>query len=244
MLTLLVSGVEAVFVIIGKRGASETDVGKQVWTLLVETIFIMSALLAHYFSRLFVQHCLFRYREVGLEFRCFCLWAWYESISCFCGLALGPFSTFLDYLKGLLSTMVAGLILQKPNFVQFGELSDYVYCTYCASLYLERVAEDQHRLRTQNHAAESALGEALALDNFDLDYQNHEDHALQLEELSYRYMCPLRCMGCLVAFGGTPILVGIILNFIGASMGYHCETEVWFLPLDLCPGNISGEHAH
>lgn len=63
-------------------------------------------------------------------------------MSCTLGMALGPFAALYDYLKGGVSTAVSSLILQKPNFIQFGELSDYVYCTYCASLYLERVAED------------------------------------------------------------------------------------------------------
>jgi len=249
LLTLLLSSIQVVFKIVGADGAAETERGRSTWYHLCEAIFIGSVLTAHYFTRLFVQQCLFTYRDIDLQFRCFCLWSWWEAISCLFGLAVGPFSTFLDYLKGLLSTMVAGLILQKPNFVQFGELTDYVYCTYCACLYLERVAEDKHKAQQLTNSVgsdeeSSAPCETLDLDTFDADYEAQEKNALILEEAQYRYLCPARCLGCLCAFGGTPILVGIILNVIGASMNYPCETKMWFLPLEWCPGNTSAAEHH
>eukprot|EP00418_Pyrodinium_bahamense_P058563 CAMPEP_0179184870 /NCGR_PEP_ID=MMETSP0796-20121207/91665_1 /TAXON_ID=73915 /ORGANISM="Pyrodinium bahamense, Strain pbaha01" /LENGTH=132 /DNA_ID=CAMNT_0020888819 /DNA_START=99 /DNA_END=494 /DNA_ORIENTATION=- len=66
-------------------------------------------------------------------------------MTCFLGLALGPTTSLFDFLKGFFTTALASLIVQRPNFTQFGELSDYVYCTFCAVLYIERVAEDQRR---------------------------------------------------------------------------------------------------
>merc|ERR1711871_575263 len=89
LLALLLSLIQVLFTIVGAKGAAETERGRSTWYYLCEAIFICSVLTAHYFTRLFVQQCLFKYRDIDLQFRCFCLWSWWEAISCLFGLAVG-----------------------------------------------------------------------------------------------------------------------------------------------------------
>eukprot|EP00928_Gymnodinium_smaydae_P020015 TRINITY_DN17726_c0_g1_i1.p1 TRINITY_DN17726_c0_g1~~TRINITY_DN17726_c0_g1_i1.p1 ORF type:complete len:912 (+),score=138.38 TRINITY_DN17726_c0_g1_i1:57-2792(+) len=228
-----------------------------VWHFLAEFIFIGSILFSHFLTRLFLQRCLLRYREEGFQFRCLCLFSWWEVMTCLLSLALGPWTALYDFGKGFLSTTVASLILHKPNFVQFGELSDYVYCTYCASLYLERVAFDDHadhmkewrerrRKKDLENVSDGELSgeyEDLASDSDDYEawwLQFREDNAHVLEEDAWRFKCIPRTCIFLGIFILLPWAVKLGLDYVGTLYGYGCE-NVGVLPSPFC---TSEHHAH
>ncbi|CAK0881804.1 unnamed protein product [Prorocentrum cordatum] len=141
--------------------------------------------------------------------------------------AVGPLYTLWDFMKGTLCTALASLIVQKPNFTQFGELADYVYCTYCSALYLERVAHDRGR-----------HGEA---DEPEPD----EDLEPCLHEASASGTCPWQCAAFLLLFTGLPCLAAALVDRSSAALGYPCPAVVGFLPLRACaaaPGASGTEH--
>ncbi|CAK8999068.1 Hypothetical protein SCF082_LOCUS5905 [Durusdinium trenchii] len=120
---------------------------QRIWPVLTYGAFLGTVLLAHFVTRLFTQRCLLHQHGQGIRIRCLCLFTWYEVMLFLLSFAVGPTAALWDYLKGFICTVLASLVIQKPNFTQFGELSDYVYCTYCAALLLERMDRDRKERR-------------------------------------------------------------------------------------------------
>eukprot|EP00434_Breviolum_minutum_P004737 symbB.v1.2.004175.t2/scaffold233.1/size288367/6 len=124
---------------------------QRIWPVLTYASFLCSVLLAHFVTRLFTQRCLLNQHGQGVEIRCLCLFSWYEVMLFLLSFAVGPTAALWDYFKGFLCTVLASLIIEKPNFTQFGELADYVYCTYCAALLLERMDRDRKDDSPRHH---------------------------------------------------------------------------------------------
>ncbi|CAE7531373.1 unnamed protein product [Symbiodinium sp. CCMP2592] len=130
-------------VVVSQPAETRSIHAKRIWPVLTYGSFLCSVLLAHFVTRLFTQRCLLRRHGRGIQIRCLCLFSWYEVMLFLLSFAVGPTAALWDYIKGFLCTVLASLIIEKPNFTQFGELADYVYCTYCAALLLERMDQDR-----------------------------------------------------------------------------------------------------
>ncbi|CAJ1432153.1 unnamed protein product [Effrenium voratum] len=130
-------------VLVSQPAELRSSHAEKVWPVLTYSSFLGSVLLAHFVTRLFTQQCLLHRHGRGIQIRCLCLFSWYEVMLFLLSFAVGPTAALWDYFKGFICTVLASLIIEKPNFTQFGELADYVYCTYCAALLLERMDADR-----------------------------------------------------------------------------------------------------
>lgn len=231
----------------------DEEVTTYIWSTICSMIFAGAVLFSHFVTRLFVQRCLFSEDETGVDFRCLCLFSWWEVMTILLALALGPFTALYDFLKTVLSTVLSALIVDKPNFTQFGELSDYVYCAYCASLYLERIQWD---VRTGNDRVydEDCIVEMIPLDDYDVDFErcskdaDEEEGAgktgefLRLEEPSYRFRCPARFLIFVLVFCGIPCVFDVLLSMWSDQLGYPCSELVWFAKGTYCSEAARGNH--
>ncbi|CAE7216554.1 unnamed protein product [Symbiodinium sp. CCMP2456] len=152
--------------------------------------------------------------------------------------AVGPTAALWDYIKGFLCTVLASLIIEKPNFTQFGELADYVYCTYCAALLLERMDQD----RLQDESTEYAQDpEHETLESCE-DWRQRCDSwnsKVEPELLDSSYHSKLGCLHRTCAFWllflGLPLLAAVLVDNSSYSLGYECPQFLkTILPLRRC----------
>jgi len=225
MIVLALAALIGLVVIVFQPEPFRSSYAPHIWSWLVYALFFMSILLSHFLTRLFTSRCLLRQHSAGMDVRCLCLFSWYEVFFFLLSFALGPSAAFYDFLKGFFCTMIASLIVQKPNFTQFGELADYVYCTYCAALYLERVAEDSRRddlLKSCDDPSNIVPSRSMS------------EPALADQLFTSKVACLTRTCLFWLLFLGFPFLTAVFINVASASLGYPCPKLVSIMPGVAC----------
>ncbi|CAE7372515.1 unnamed protein product [Symbiodinium natans] len=224
-------------VVVGQPAETRSVHAKRIWPVLTYGSFLCSVLLAHFVTRLFTQRCLLRRHGRGIQIRCLCLFSWYEVMLFLLSFAVGPTAALWDYIKGFLCTVLASLIIEKPNFTQFGELADYVYCTYCAALLLERMDRD----RLEDEPNEHAGNEHEMLESCEDCRQRCDnwDSKAEPELLDSSYHSKLGCLQRTCAFWllflGLPLLSAVLVDSSSYSLGYDCPHFLkTILPLRRC----------
>lgn len=211
-------------VVVSQPAETRSIHAKRIWPVLTYGSFLCSVLLAHFVTRLFTQRCLLRRHGRGIQIRCLCLFSWYEVMLFLLSFAVGPTAALWDYIKGFLCTVLASLIIEKPNFTQFGELADYVYCTYCAALLLERMDQD----RLQDESSEYGQDpEHETLESCE-DWRQRCDSwnsKVEPELLDSSYHSKLGCLHRTCAFWllflGLPLLAAVLVDNSSYSLGYE-----------------------
>jgi len=259
MLVITLAVLVGLLVIVCQPASARSPYAAALWAWLGNLTFVLSILLAHFFTRMFTQRCLLRQHSTGMEVRCLCLFSWYEVLFFIISFAVGPTAALYDFLKGFLVTMAVSLVIQKPNFTQLGECADYVYCTYCATLYLERVAEDQladNAARSANGSGvvqEDECANAMELESPHAYYTFDGRDAMQkcnsvwkesepmLMDDTFRskWRCFLQTVGFLLMFLGLPRFVASLVNTSSSFLGYDCPKLTAMIPGSGCTLNVS-----
>jgi len=226
LLTLYVTSIIYVFMLILHDPQHRSPYAPYAWAVVRAVLFTLSVMLSRYAMRLILQDCLFEYGRTGTKTRCLCLFSLWEVFCCFIGVALGPITLVYDIFKSVSCTLLASLILQKPNFIQFGELSDYVYCTYCAALYLERVAHDARHGHETGGCAPTE--DATVIDVAEVVHCGCSDGhpgVIPLEEIGFRFRCLTGCCGFALVIVGIPGLTLKCLEIASMYLSYPVSQE-------------------
>lgn len=185
------------------------------WDSVCEAFVLGAVITAHYVQRLFAQRCLMYQTEEGMQLRRPCLFAMLEILYLLIAFALGPLTALYDFGKSFFSTAIASLLVATPNFVQFGELSDYVYCSYCAVLYLERVADDHRRGVHRQEEDVQTFESSRVLD------PHAEIDPIQ-DTIQEKRKCVCQCLLYWSLLILLPVVMSCLLNYVGQGHGYEC----------------------
>jgi len=222
---VIVLCIVTVFLLVCAPQEQRLNAATYLWNHLNYLIVVAVTLLSHYFQRIFLVRCMLVEDALyGLRLRRPCLFSVYEIFNLLISFSLGYYAAIRDFFNGWLSVVLASLLVAKPNFSQFGELCDYVYCSYCACLYLERV-EEEHRRRSEQHIADTAIW--------------NSGGPLRRMETPHRAGATekMKCIGqfliFLLLFCAVPYVASVLVNFWGQRMGYGCVDFVWPV-LDTC----------
>lgn len=180
-----------------------------IWFLIKLWLILCMLHGSDYALRLYIQKCLIHQPPPDeldrsgnpVRIKCLLLWSMWELRALAVGLALAPLDAVMDLFRSVITGCMANLIVDRPNFSQFGELADSVYCSYCASLYLERVREERRRRRRLSHAVR--------------DHNPREDVSQE-----YIMECPCHCVCCLMFQFALPLIAGCFLRSLEMSLPF------------------------
>eukprot|EP00927_Polykrikos_kofoidii_P065220 TRINITY_DN61002_c0_g1_i1.p1 TRINITY_DN61002_c0_g1~~TRINITY_DN61002_c0_g1_i1.p1 ORF type:complete len:1096 (+),score=104.07 TRINITY_DN61002_c0_g1_i1:46-3288(+) len=212
------------------------------WRATQAVMIVLSVHLADYITRIFgVQPWLLEQphpaeldrRTRPVRIRCLSLFSFWELRSLAIGLAIGPFRVVSDFVMGIVTTVLSNLVVDKPNFTQFGEFSDYVYCTYCAAIYLERLREERRlEIKESKQTLEGDERQSSLVGNI-IFREGHlhsvrEATSTDMEAHQFMLSCPCRCTFFLVLQFGLPLFfvscfvpwLNSVLPLIGSDTKY------------------------
>lgn len=200
----------------------------RLWVIVEWIVVSAGVALAHRSTRIYLHTCLLHQHGLGMNVRCICLYSLWDLFACFSGLVLGPLVALADFAKGFVAMVINSLIVSKASFAQLGEFSDYVYCSYCAALYLERVGED---LRTgQENMEVDGEAEYVELDEYyDEGFATTSDgqgvRRLSIDELHFRECCVCKVVCFGLQFCALPLIVGYAMHLLGQCWGVARDNE-------------------
>ncbi|CAL1158468.1 unnamed protein product [Cladocopium goreaui] len=234
ILVLMFSFTCGCLVIVSQPAEVRSVHAQRIWPVLTYASFLCSVLLAHFVTRLFTQRCLLNQHGEGVQIRCLCLFSWYEVMLFLLSFAVGPTAALWDYFKGFLCTVLASLIIEKPNFTQFGELADYVYCTYCAALLLERMDRDR-KDDSPRHHFEAQLETCQDLQRNCDRWDSKAEPSLLDQSYESKSVCFRRTAAFWLLFLGLPLLAAATVDRSSFALGYSCPTFLQtILPIRRC----------
>ncbi|CAK9073685.1 unnamed protein product [Durusdinium trenchii] len=239
ILVLVFSFALGCLILVGQPGEVRSVHAQRIWPVLTYGAFLGTVLLAHFVTRLFTQRCLLHQHGQGIRIRCLCLFTWYEVMLFLLSFAVGPTAALWDYLKGFICTVLASLVIQKPNFTQFGELSDYVYCTYCAALLLERMDRDRKDDSPRHRQHEAELHSCQDLQQNCDRWDSKDEPSLLDSSYESKVACLRRTVVFWLLFLGVPLAAAATVGRASYVLGYSCPKFLKaVLPFSKCASEM------